>query len=152
MQDLLELTEKLDVAARYDAIITLDYDSRKRGRLKTLTEADEEAGLFLDRGQALVDGDYLRATDGRVVLVKAATERLTEASTSDPVVFAKICYHLGNRHTPVEIQPGSVRFQPDHVLSDLCHQWGLRVTDLEDSFDPESGAYGQHAGGGHHHD
>ena len=46
MHDLLELTEKLDVAARYDAIITLDYDSRKRGRLKTLTEADEEAGLF----------------------------------------------------------------------------------------------------------
>ena len=111
MHDLLELTEKLDVAARYDAIITLDYDSRKRGRLKTLTEADEEAGLFLDRGQALVDGDYLRATDGRVVLVKAAAERLTEASTSDPVLFAKICYHLGNRHTPVEIQPGSVRFQ-----------------------------------------
>ena len=54
-----------------------------------------------------MDGDYLRATDGRVVLVKAAAERLTEASTSDPVLFAKICYHLGNRHTPVEIQPGS---------------------------------------------
>ena len=47
------------------AIISLDYDSRKRGRLKTLTETEEEAGLFLDRGQTLKDGDYLRATDGR---------------------------------------------------------------------------------------
>ena len=149
---MLEIIEKLDVADRYDAVISLDYDSRKRGRLKTLTETDEEAGLFLDRGQTLIDGDYLRATDGRVILVIAAAEPLTEASTSDPLLFAKICYHLGNRHTPVEIQPGSVRFQPDHVLADLCCQWGLQVVDIEASFNPERGAYGQHAGGSHHHD
>lgn len=152
MHNLLEIIEKLDTAVRHDAVISLDYDSRKRGRLKTMTDSDEEAGLFLDRGQTLVDGDYLRATDGRVVLVKAAAEPLTEASTTDPVLFAKICYHLGNRHTPVEIQPCAVRFQPDHVLSDLCRQWGLQVVDLEGSFNPERGAYGQHAGGSHHHD
>ena len=149
---MLEIIEKLDAADRYDAVISLDYDSRKRGRLKTLTETDEEAGIFLDRGQTLIDGDYLRATDGRVILVIAAAEPLTEASTSDPLLFAKICYHLGNRHTPVEIQPGSVRFQPDHVLADLCCQWGLQVVDIEASFNPERGAYGQHAGDSHHHD
>ena len=149
---MLEIIEKLDTAFRYDAVISLDYDSRKRGRLKTMTETDEEAGLFLDRGQTLIDGDYLRATDGRVVLVKAVAESLTEASTSDPLLFATICYHLGNRHTPVEIQHDCVRFQPDHVLSDLCRQWGLRVVDLEASFNPERGAYGQHIAGGHHHD
>ena len=149
---MLEIIEKLDAADRYDAVISLDYDSRKRGRLKTLTETDEEAGLFLDRGQTLIDGDYLRATDGRVILVTAAAEPLTEASTSDPLLFAKICYHLGNRHTPVEIQQGSVRFQPDHVLADLCRYWGLEVTGFEGSFNPERGAYGQHTKGGHHHD
>ena len=149
---MLELTEKLDTATRYDAVISLDYDSRKRGRLKTLPETDEEAGLFLDRGQTLKDGDYLRATDGRVALVRAAAEPLIEVSTTDPVLFAKICYHLGNRHTPLEIQSCAVRFQPDHVLSDLCRQWGLQVADLEASFNPERGAYGQHASGSHHHD
>ena len=149
---MLELTERIEAAERYDAVISLDYDSRKRGRLKTLTETDEEAGLFLDRGQILSEGDYLKATDGRVVLVKAATEKLTEASTTDPILFAKICYHLGNRHTPVEIQHGSVRFQPDHVLADLCRYWGLEVTGFEGSFNPERGAYGQHTKGGHHHD
>jgi urease accessory protein len=149
---VLELTEKIEAAAEYDAVILLDYDSRKRGRFKTLTETDEEAGLFLDRGQILSEGDYLKATDGRVVLVKAATEKLTKASTNDPILFAKICYHLGNRHTPVEIQPGSVRFQPDHVLADLCRHWGLEVKDFEGSFNPEKGAYGQHSVGGHHHD
>lgn len=148
----MELTEKIDAGARYDAVISLDYDSRKRGRLRTRTETDEEVGLFLDRGQILVDGDYLKATDGRVVLVKAAAERLTEATTADPVLFAKICYHLGNRHTSVEIQPGSVRFQTDHVLSDLCRQWGLEVSNFEGSFNPEWGAYRQHVGGGHRHD
>ena len=148
---MLEITERLNLAERYDAVISLDYDSRKRGRLKTRTETSEDAGLFLERGQVLMDGDYLKATDGRVVLVQAAVEQLTMASTTDPVMFAKICYHLGNRHTPVEIQPGSVFFQPDHVLSDLCRQWGLCVVDVERPFAPERGAYGKHAGG-HHHD
>ena len=148
---MLEIIERLNPAERHDAVISLDYDSRKRGRLKTLTETSEDAGLFLERGQVLMDGDYLKATDGRVVLVQAAVEQLTRASTTDPMLFAKICYHLGNRHTPVEIQPGSVFFQPDHVLSDLCRQWGLCVEDVERPFAPERGAYGKHAGG-HHHD
>ena len=107
---MLEIIERLNLAERHDAVISLDYDSRKRGRLKTLTETSEDAGLFLERGQVLMDGDYLKATDGRVVLVQAAVEQLTRASTTDPIMFAKICYHLGNRHTPVEIQPGSVFF------------------------------------------
>lgn len=148
---MLEIIERLNLAERHDAVISLDYDSRKRGRLKTLTETSEDAGLFLERGQVLMDGDCLKATDGRVVLVQAAVEQLTRASTRDPVLFAKICYHLGNRHTPVEIQPGSVFFQPDHVLSDLCRHWGLGVEDVERPFAPERGAYGRHAGG-HHHD
>ena len=148
---MLEIIERLNLAEPHDAVISLDYDSRKRGRLKTLTETSEDAGLFLERGQVLMDGDYLKATDGRVVLVQAAVEQLTRASTTDPVLFAKICYHLGNRHTPVEIQPGSVFFQPDHVLSDLCRQWGLGVEDVERPFAPERGAYGKHTGG-HDHD
>ena len=81
---MLEITERLNLAERYDAVISLDYDSRKRGRLKTRTETSEDAGLFLERGQVLMDGDYLKATDGRVVLVQAAEEQLTMASTTDP--------------------------------------------------------------------
>ena len=96
---MLELTEKIDQADRYDVVISLDYDARKRGRLKVLTDSGEEAGLFLERGQVLTDGDCLKAVDGRVVLVQAAPERLVEASTSDPLLFATICYHLGNRHS-----------------------------------------------------
>ena len=81
---MLEIIERLNLAERHDAVISLDYDSRKRGRLKTLTETSEDAGLFLERGQVLMDGDYLKATDGRVVLVQAAVEQLTRASTTDP--------------------------------------------------------------------
>lgn len=148
---MLELTEKIELADRYDAVISLDFDSRKRGRLKVLTDSGEEAGLFLERGQMLVDGDCLKATDGRVVLVQAASERLTEASATDPLLFARICYHLGNRHTPVEIRSGSVRFQPDHVLADMCRSWGLIVSEVDQPFNPESGAYGKHTKH-HHHD
>ena len=55
---MLEIIERLNLAERHDAVISLDYDSRKRGRLKTLTETSEDAGLFLERGQVLMDGDY----------------------------------------------------------------------------------------------
>lgn len=146
---MLELTEKIDQADRYDVVISLDYDARKRGRLKVLTDSGEEAGLFLERGQVLTDGDCLKAVDGRVVLVQAAPERLVEASTSDPLLFATICYHLGNRHTPVEIGPGRVCFQPDHVLAEMCRAWGLLVSEVDQPFHPESGAYGKHSK--HHH-
>jgi urease accessory protein len=147
---MLELTEKIDQADRYDVVISLDCDARKRGRLRVLTDSGEEAGLFLERGQVLTDGDCLKAVDGRVVLVQAAPERLVEASTSDPLLFATICYHLGNRHTPVEIGPGWVCFQPDHVLAEMCHAWGLEVSEVDQPFHPESGAYGKHSK--HHHD
>ncbi len=148
---MLELIEKLEHAHRYDAVISLDYDSRKRGRLKAMTDSGEEAGLFLERGNLLVAGDCLKATDGRVVFIQAAIERLNEAITPDPLLFAKICYHLGNRHTPIEIGTSSVRFQPDHVLAAMCRDWGLFVSEIDAPFNPESGAYGKHSKH-HHHD
>lgn len=148
---MLELTEKIDRADRCDVVISLDYDARKRGRLKVYTDSGEEAGLFLERGQVLADGDCLKAVDGRVVLIQAAPERLIEASTSDPLLLATICYHLGNRHTPVEIRRGRVCFQPDHVLAEMCRAWGLAVAEVDQPFHPESGAYGKHAKH-HHHD
>ena len=96
-----------------------DYDSRKRGRLKVVTDSGESAGIFLQRGMVLHDGDCLRSKDGRTVIIRAAPEPLVEATTDDSLIFAKTCYHLGNRHTPIEITKSSVRFQPDHVLADM---------------------------------
>ena len=99
----------------------------------------------------LHDGDCLRSKDGRTVIIRAAPEPLVEATTDDSLIFAKTCYHLGNRHTVIEITKSSVRFQPDHVLADMCSNWGLKVKNVEKPFYPESGAYGKHVRHRHGH-
>jgi len=58
---------------------------------------------------------------------------------------------LGNRHTPIEITELIVRFQPDHVLANMCSDWGLTVKNVERPFYPESGAYAKHAEHRHGH-
>jgi urease accessory protein len=138
---MLELTSVANPTTSFDVTVILDYDSRKRGRLKSLADTGEEVRLFLERGQILSDGDCLLATDGRVAIIKAANEMLFEVRGNDPLTFAKICYHLGNRHTPVQIEDRVLWFQLDHVLADLCLRWGLDVTQVDAPFSPEIGAY-----------
>ena len=148
---MLELTQRIEERTAYDCVISLDYDSRKRGRLKAITDSGESAGIFLQRGTVLLDGDFLRSEDGRTVIIRAAPEPLVEAKTDNSLIFAKTCYHLGNRHTPIEITELIVRFQPDHVLANMCRDWGLTVKNVERPFYPESGAYGKHAEHRHGH-
>ncbi|AZZ93372.1 urease accessory protein UreE [Hahella sp. KA22] len=133
-------------------VISLTYDERKRGRLRAQTQSGQDVGLFLERGKTLLDGDLLLAENGDIYAISAAPETVATAQASDPRQFAQICYHLGNRHTPLQIGEFWVRFQPDHVLEDLCRLYGLEVVRESAPFNPENGAYGGHSGhGGHHH-
>lgn len=56
-------------------------------------------------------------------------------------MLAKACYHLGNRHVPLQIMPGELRYHHDHVLDDMLRQFGLTVTFGQLPFEPEAGAY-----------
>ncbi|MEO8410807.1 MAG: urease accessory protein UreE, partial [Propionivibrio sp.] len=137
--------------------VALAYDERKRSRLKVTLTSGEEAGIFLERGDDLHDGDRLLSEDGQTVVeILAAPEQLIEAVADTPLLFARAAYHLGNRHVPVQILPeprgGRLRFQTDHVLAEMVRGLGCSVNDTEAPFQPESGAYGAHAGGHHHHD
>ena len=134
--------------------VALAYDERKRSRLKVVLASGKEAGIFLERGDHLHDGDRLVAEDGTTVVeILAAPERLIEASADTPLLFARTAYHLGNRHVPVQIVPtdtgGKLRFQTDHVLAEMVRGLGCTVAETKAPFQPESGAYGSH--GGHHH-
>lgn len=127
--------------------LTLPYEDRSKGRLKTVTDSGEEAGLFLERGKVLMAGDVLKSECGRLVAVKAEPEPVITASCEDWLIFARACYHLGNRHVALEVGEKKVRFQPDHVLEDLARRLGLTTVQEKLPFNPENGAYG----GGHHH-
>jgi len=131
--------------------LTLTFELRCKSRLRTRLESGEEVGLFLERGAILRAGDKLRGVDGRIVEVSAALEAVMEARTDDPILLAKAAYHLGNRHVPVQVGPGFLRFGRDHVLGEMARGLGLSVAELEAPFEPESGAYGGHGGHAHPH-
>jgi urease accessory protein len=128
--------------------LSLPFELRQKSRLRTKLASGEDAGLFLEHGSVLRGGDCLRANDGRIVLVVAADEQLMEAQCATPFELVRAAYHLGNRHVPVQIGEGWLRFQADEVLAQMLRGLNANVRSVAAPFEPESGAY---AGGHHHH-
>ena len=152
---MLRITQRIDVGEPV-ATLTLPLEQRVRGRLRVSLDDGRDAGLFLDRGPILRGDDLLRAEDGSVIRVQAAAESVSVARTDDAHLLARICYHLGNRHAPLQILPGEVRYSHDHVLDDMLRGLGLEPDYAELPFEPEPGAYGEHGtehahGHGHSH-
>lgn len=127
--------------------LVLSYEQRTKGRLRVASEGGKTFGLFLERGKLLHEGDILEAEDGQLVRVRAQVESLIEGRCGDWLTFSRCCYHLGNRHVPVEIGEKFLRIQSDHILKDMLSQLGMEVSACNAPFVPEQGAYS----GGHHH-
>jgi len=142
MLNLIEKCEGTTVAA--NATVTLSFDLRQKSRQRVLLDHGGEAAIVLAPGSALSDGDHLRASDGTIVRVNAGAEALTVAWAADPLLLARACYHLGNRHVALQVGDGWVRYQPDHVLDAMVEGLGLTVTYDKLPFEPERGAYGGH--------
>ena len=128
--------------------LTLDFDGRRKSRQRIVLDSGATAELLLPRGTVLRHGDRLRGDDGTIIAVQAAAETLSVAATDDHLLLARVAYHLGNRHLPVEITSGGLQYQHDHVLDTMVQRLGLQVRVQEGPFQPEGGAYG----GGHGHD
>ncbi|MBS9404189.1 urease accessory protein UreE [Halomonas sp. TRM85114] len=154
---MLKLTERLGPieASQASDTLTLPYELRIRGRLKAMSDAGRELGLFLDRGPVLQDGEGLRAESGELVRIQAAVEPVVTARIAAGLPLARLAYHLGNRHVQLALgedeEGGFVRFPPDHVLEELATLLGATLVHHQVPFDPESGAYSQ-VGHSHGHD
>jgi urease accessory protein len=131
--------------------LTLSFEDRRRSRQLVRLGDGREAALMLPRGTVLRDGDRLRdESRSVVVVVRAAAEELSFASTADVHLLTRAAYHLGNRHIPVQVGAGWLAYQHDHVLDALARDLGLDVTTRSESFEPEAGGY-KHAGSAHGH-
>lgn len=134
--------------------LVLPYDRRERCRQRARLASGEEVALFLVRGTVLRDGDLLIGNDlgegGKVVRVVAAPEPTYLVRCADATMLARCAFHLGNRHTQVQVGADWLRIRIDPVLKDMVEGLGARVEEETAKFEPEPGAY---AGGhGHHHD
>ncbi len=142
---MLKISLKLDRTTDHprtaDARLVLPFSDRAKSRLLARLDNGEEAGLFLERGSVLRDGDLLRADDGRLIEVQAASETVSTVHTADGPTLARASYHLGNRHVALQIGAGWLRYQHDHVLDDMLRGFGLEVQVEQAPFEPEGGAY-----------
>lgn len=150
---MIRLTKKLQhnevESTEVSSHLSLPIDIRVRSRAKVQLDDGREAGLFLPRGQLLRGGDVLKSEEGLLVEVIAAPETVSTATTDDPLLLLKAAYHLGNRHVPLQVEQGFVRYRHDHILDDMLIQMGLDVHVSDEAFEPEAGAY-QQQGHSHH--
>ena len=135
-----------DAASAIDRVV-LDAGERHRRRIALRGERGTAFLLDLPHAAALKDGDGLVLEDGAIVRVAGKAEPLIEIAASSPLELARLAWHIGNRHTDVQVVGDKLRIRRDHVLEDMLLGLGARLTPIEAPFDPEHGAYGHH-----HHD
>ena len=150
---MIRLTRKITAEGAVDALLTLPLESRIKSRQRVILDNGRDAGIFLQRGTTLKDGDQLCSEDGYRVQVKAAEEFLSSIISQDSHLLSRACYHLGNRHVMIQIEKDRVSYLHDHVLDEMLRGLGLEVVVTSATFEPEPGAYGgsasQHS---HQHD
>jgi urease accessory protein len=149
---MFEIRARVDGPEPVDVSLTLPFEDRQRSRLRVTLSTGEQAVLDLPRGGVLRGGDLLRLSDGRVVGVIAAKENVSTARSGLPRALVRAAYHLGNRHVPLEVGEGYLRYLHDHVLDAMLRDLGLSVSADLASFEPEAGAYASagRTGAGHH--
>jgi urease accessory protein len=140
-------------AGQWDASVATDrvvLDAGDRNRRRIVLKSERGGELMLDfaRPVALRDGDGLVLDDGSVVLVAGEPEALIEISAASALDCVRLAWHLGNRHTDVQVIGGKLRIRRDHVLEDMLRGLGAHLAPLDAAFDPEAAA--PHAQGHDH--
>ena len=117
--------------------VVMDYDARllRRKRLVTTTGA----GFMVDLPQVTnLDAFWgFELANGETVVVTGTLPRLA--------------WHIGNRHTPCQIEADCLVIRQDPVLEKMLTGLGATLTHAERPFTPEKGAYGHGRTMGHTH-
>ena len=138
------------VATARDRVV-LDAGDRNRRRIVLTGDKGTQFLLDFAKPVSLRDGDGLVLDDGSIVQVVGANEPLLEVAGPNAFETVRLAWHLGNRHTDVQIVGGNLRIRYDHVLEDMLRGLGARVEGLAAPFDPEPASPHGHDHHGHEH-
>ncbi len=149
MMSQLPLAQKLHRHGheKAEAFVTLDYDGRFLRRKVLQLDDGRPVLVDLPKTTSLDDGGVLILENGDEIAIVAAPEPLLEVTADDLI---RIAWHVGNRHTPCQIEPTRLLIQRDHVISDMLKLLGATTREVVEPFTPEGGAYGH--GRTHSHD
>ena len=129
-------------------VCILTYDERFLRRKVLKTFRSKKVLIDLSQTTSLDHGDALVIEDGRFIELLAAKEPLLKVTGKDLV---KLAWHIGNRHTPCQIEAKRLLIQEDPVIGHMLEHLGATVTSLLEPFDPEKGAYGYGRTHSHEH-
>jgi urease accessory protein len=130
-------------------VVELDAADRHRRRVVLVGEEGATYLLNLPEPRQLREGDGLVLEDGNIVRVAGKPEPLIEIAAPNASDLARLAWHIGNRHTDVQVMGETLRIRRDHVLEEMLRGLGATLTPLHAPFDPEPGAYSAH---GHQRD
>ena len=85
-------------------------------------------------------------------MIASQAEPLAEIAARTPLALVQLAWHLGNRHTDVQIAGDRLRIRRDHVLEEMVAGLGATVTLIEAPFDPEGTAPAHSHDHGHDHE
>ncbi|MFZ1414104.1 MAG: urease accessory protein UreE [Defluviicoccus sp.] len=130
------------------ATATLPFGERFRRRIRLTDDAGEPFLLDLERALVLADGAGLRLAEGGFIRVVAAAEDVMEIEVGCARELARVAWHLGNRHVPLEIVGDrTLRIAADPALAAMLAGLHVRTRLGRAPFTPEPGAYADAAHG-----
>jgi urease accessory protein len=127
--------------------ISLTYEDRFLRRKVLVLDNGQSVLVDLPKTTSLNHGGVLLLDTGGEILVIAAPEPLLEVTAPD---LTRVAWHIGNRHTPCQIESNRLLIQRDHVIADMLTKVGATTREVTEPFTPEGGAYGH--GRTHSHD
>ena len=126
----------------------LSYEDRFFRRKKLTT--DNGLPFIVDMAQTthFDHGDAFELADGRLIEIVAKAESLLAVSGPD---LPRLAWHIGNRHTPCQIEANRLVIQNDPVIGHMLEHLGATLIEVTETFTPEGGAYGHGRTHSHEH-
>ena len=134
--------------AEHADTVTLTYDGRFLRRKRLETDGGEPFVIDLEKTESLDQGDALELSDGRLIEVKAAAEEVLVITGAN---LQRLAWHIGNRHTPCQIEAERLVIQNDPVIKHMLDHLGATIAEAVEPFTPEGGAYGHGRTHSHEH-
>lgn len=147
-QNIAQTIRKAGTWDNASDVLSLDYEARFLRRKLLTCESGEKLLVDLPQTTSLDEGDALELTDGRLIEVKAAPEAVLIVTGDN---LARIGWHIGNRHTPCQIESDHLLIQDDPVIAHMLSHVGASCEKATLPFTPEGGAYGHGRTHAHEH-
>lgn len=126
----------------------LTYEDRFFRRKKLTTAKGLSFVVDMEQTTNFNHGDAFVLPDGSLVEIAAAPEPLLSITGPD---LTRLAWHIGNRHTPCQIEARRLLIREDPVIGHMLEHLGATVSPVTEPFTPEGGAYGHGRTHSHEH-